>query len=252
MPDVYQCRIAEKEKLSESLFEFAFVNESLARESKPGQFLHIRCGEERLLRRPISISDVRGSELTFVVEARGEGTGWLCGRTAGDALDIIGPLGRGFSIPERDAIVVGGGVGVPPLLFAAKSVRGSVTAILGFRDSHAMMLLDEFEDVCDKVYVTTEDGGYGIQGLATGPLEMLLKEGGYSAVLTCGPHPMMSAVAMLCKKHAVPCQASMEERMACGVGACLVCACATKTAVKEQMSRVCADGPVFDAEEIVW
>ena len=252
MSGVYQCRIVEKKRLSDSLFEFSFVNESLAKDSKPGQFLHIRCGEERLLRRPISISDVRGSVLTFVVEARGGGTRWLCEREAGEPLDILGPLGKGFSIPEGDAIVIGGGVGVPPLLYAAKSVRGRVTAILGFRDSHNMMLLDEFEDVCEKVYVTTEDGGHGIQGLATLPLETLLKEGGYKAVMTCGPHPMMSAVAKLCKQHGVPCQASLEERMACGIGACLVCACATKAANKEQISRVCIDGPVFDAGEVLW
>ena len=139
------------------------------------------------------------------------------------------------------------------MLFAAESAKGSVTAILGFRTSENAILLDEFADVCETVIVTTDDGSLGIHGTVAGPLEGLLIKSEHSAVIACGPRPMLSAVAEICKRHGVPCLVSLEERMGCGVGACVVCACATKAADGAlQMSRVCKDGPVFNASDVVW
>ena len=252
MPDVYMCGLAGKKETADGIFEFTVVNEALAEEARAGQFLHVKCGGGRILRRPISIAGVRDGALSFVFEAVGGGTGWLAAREEGDILDILGPLGKGFDLPDGDVLDVGGGVGVPPLLFAAACAHGGVTAVLGFRNEKKMMLIKEFEDECGRVVVATDNGGYGIHGTVMRPLEALLKDGAYSAVLTCGPMPMMSAVAELCKRYDIPCQASLEERMGCGVGACLVCACLTVRGGVRGMSHVCKDGPVFNAEEVVF
>jgi len=188
----------------------------------------------------------------FVFEVKGQGTLWLSRREPGDALDILGPLGNGFYFPDGNIIVVGGGLGSPPILFAAQSARSGVTAILGFRDKSRVLLVSEFKDVCDEVYLTTDDGSLGICGQVTLPLEELIKKGGFGAVLACGQHAMQHAVSKLCEQYKIPCQVLLEERMGCGVGACLVCACATRKNGREYMSRVCKDGPVFDAGEVVW
>jgi len=252
MPGVYLCEIVYKEKLTDSIYTISIVSDIIVEAAKAGQFLHIKCGKERMLRRPVSICCIRGSALEFVFEVKGEGTRWLSGREPGQTLDILGPLGNGFTMPDGNIVVVGGGIGTPPLLFAADSARGGVTAVLGFRDESKIILKREFESVCDKVYITTDDGSAGIHGIVTIPLFELLRNGGYSAVLACGPTAMLSAVSELCKSLNVPCQVSFEERMGCGVGACLVCACATNISGRSEMSRVCLDGPVFDATEVVW
>jgi len=252
MSDRYFCEVVDNEKLADNIFSVKVLAKRLAEDARAGHFLHIKCGEKRLLRRPISICSVRGDSIEFVFEVKGEGTRWLSGRVPGQNLDVIGPLGNGFSFPDGKIIIVGGGLGAPPMLFAAESAKGGVTAILGFRDSGRKIMADEFSDVCDKVYLMTEDGSSGRQGLVTEPLEELLAAGGYEAVMSCGQLEMQRAVALLCRQYGVSCQVSLEERMGCGVGACLVCVCATKRAGQMQMSRVCADGPVFDAMEVVW
>jgi len=252
MADNYLCSIVGKRKLADDIYAFTVKCAELAGEARAGQFLHVKCGSSLLLRRPISISHVRGNTVEFVFEVKGEGTHWLSQRETGMSLDILGPLGNGFSFPDGNIIVIGGGIGAPPMLFAAESAQGEVTALLGFRDKSRVILIDEFKNVCDKIYIATDDGSLGIHGTATAPLIELLESGAYSAVLACGSHAMLSAVAVLCKLSNISCQVSVEERMACGVGACLVCACATVHLGFEYMSRVCKDGPVFDAEEIVW
>ena len=246
------CKILEINRISETIFTMRLLAKEIAGQCVPGQFLHIGCGEHLLLRRPISICDIDGDKLTLVFELRGEGTKWLSECLVGDMLDILGPLGRGFDISGKNIIVVGGGIGVPPLLYTAKSATGNVTAVLGFRDKDRVMLVDDFEGVCKEVYITTDDGSFAEHGFVSAPLERLLINSGYDAVLACGPRGMLKAVAEVCKRYEVPCQVSMEERMGCGVGACLVCACKTQTDGEEHMSRVCKDGPVFNAEEVVW
>jgi dihydroorotate dehydrogenase electron transfer subunit len=252
MPDVFSCEVVINEKLAEGVFGVTVLNRRLVDEARAGQFLHIKCGGERLLRRPISICGVRGDALEFVFEVKGEGTRWLSKRVPGDKLDVLGPLGRGFRMPEGRVLVVGGGIGAPPVLFAADSAKSGVTALLGFRDKGRMLLKGEFEKVCDEVYVTTDDGSFGMHGPVTAKLKELLECGVYDSVLACGPFAMLSAVNVLCMEYGAPCQVSLEERMGCGVGACLVCACATMKDGIERMSHVCIDGPVFDAAEVVW
>ena len=255
MPDIYTCGIVEKTRLTDVVFAVTVVCGKLAEEARAGQFVHIECGCGSLLRRPVSICRVDGDKLKFVFEVKGEGTRWLSGQEPGQTLSILGPLGSGFRFSEGGVITVGGGIGVPPMLFASESAKsggGRVTAILGFRDVGRVILKEEFEAVCDEVLINTDDGSFGIPGSVTAPLADLLDGGEYGTVMACGPRAMLRAVAEVCRLHGVDCQVSLEERMGCGVGACLVCACATVKDGREQMSRVCKDGPVFNAGEVVW
>jgi len=252
MADVFICEVVDNTLLTDAVFSITVKKRDLACGSQPGQFLHIKCGEARILRRPISICSIENDNIRFVFEVKGEGTRWLSECRVGEELDILGPLGNGFSMPEGKLIIVGGGVGTPPMLFAAESAKNGVTAILGFRSVDRVILTDEFKKVCDDVYLTTDDGSAGIHGAVTIPLEELLKNGEYSAVMSCGQILMQKAVAELCAKYKVPCQVSLEERMGCGVGACLVCACAILGENGKEMSRACIDGPVYFSDKVVW
>jgi len=251
VPDVYLCEIVKHEKLNDTAFAVTVLCADLASNARPGQFIHVKCGESLILRRPFGVCRVLGDTMMFVFEVKGKGTSWLSLLKTGDILDILGPLGNGFSFPDGKIIVIGGGLGTPPMLHTAESAKQAVTAVLGFRDKSRVMLVNEFEAACEKVYLTTDDGSMGICGSVTVPLEDLLKKGGFEAVMACGQLAMEHAVAKLCEKYNVPCQVSLEERMGCGVGACLVCACAIQQESKEHMKRVCKDGPVFDAKKII-
>ena len=252
MAEIAGCPIVENIRLTDTAYAITMRAVGIAGHARAGQFVHVNCGHRRILRRPISICGADGDLIKIVFEARGEGTRWLAARRAGQSLDVLGPLGHGYDLSGENIIVLGGGIGVPPMLFAAKSAPGSVTAILGFRGSGKILLKEEFEATCKKVYITTDDGSFGIAGAVTLPLEKLLESGGYTAVLACGPRPMLKAAADLCARFDITCQVSLEERMGCGIGACFVCACKTEKNGEESMSRVCKDGPVFDAREVVW
>jgi len=252
MPGVFSSVIVHNERLAEAVYSISILCPDIADTARAGQFLNIKCGAERLLRRPISICCIDGGKVKFVFEVKGAGTDWLAKRAAGQILDVMGPLGNGFSVPDDSFVVVGGGMGVPPLLYAAMSAKRGLDAVLGFRSADRVILYNDFMSVCGKVIVSTDDGSRGIMGTVVQPLAELLKGGGYGCVLACGPRVMLSAVAGICKQFGIPCQVSLEERMGCGVGACLVCACATTEGGAAKMSRVCKDGPVFDAREVVW
>lgn len=251
MPDMKICRVLSVKELTQGIFGIVMEAGELADKAVPGQFVHIKCGHSRLLRRPISIADAGDGKLRIIFDTVGSGTEWLSGRKPGDLLDVMGPLGRGFDLSGKNIIVVGGGIGVPPMLCAAKR-HGGAAAVTGFRSRDRVILEEEFREACKEVYITTDDGSYAQKGFVSQPLEELLKKGGYDGVLACGPRVMLKSVAEVCEKYGVRCQVSMEERMGCGVGACLVCACKTKKDGEEHMSRVCRDGPVFEASEVVW
>jgi dihydroorotate dehydrogenase electron transfer subunit len=251
MPKQLMLTILEIRSLSDTAFSIKLAAGELAETAAPGQFLHIKCQESSILRRPLSICDVTDGVLTIAAEVRGEGTGWLSRRQPGETLDILGPLGRGFDLRYDNILAVGGGIGAAPMLFAARSAPARAV-VLGFQTKNSVILTEEFGAACENVYITTDDGSYGEPGTVLGPTERLLKTKCYGAVLACGPRPMLRAVAALSASYGIPCQVSLEERMGCGVGACLVCACRTKKENGEQMKHVCKDGPVFDGAEVVW
>ena len=244
--------IIEKKTLAKEIYSFTVRCPEAAKAASVGQFANITA-DGFTLRRPISICEIdkENGTLRFGFEVRGKGTQQIATANVGDNLDILGPLGNGFRVPEgKRVIVVGGGIGVPPLLGIAKQHGSDCTAILGFRNYEKLILADEFEKHGANVAVCTDDGSVGFHGLVTVPLENTLKNVGADIVCACGPEPMIKAVVAVCEKMNVPCQVSLEQRMGCGVGACVVCSCMTVRNGQEYYARVCKDGPVFDSKEV--
>ncbi|OUO26678.1 dihydroorotate dehydrogenase electron transfer subunit [Eubacterium sp. An3] len=224
-----------------------------AKEAKPGQFIAMYCEDgTKLLPRPISICgiDAEKGTLRVVYRIAGEGTRLFSEMKEGDSLEVLGPLGNGFTMKEEKAIIVGGGIGIPPMLELAKQLSCEKTVVLGYRDE--LFLKDEFESYAD-VVVATEDGSCGTKGTVIDAIKEAGVDG--KVIYACGPMPMLKALAEYAEAHDMEAQISLEERMACGIGACLGCICKTKkkdhhTNVNNQ--RICKDGPVFDAKEVVF
>ena len=250
------CEIVSKKRMGDAVYMVLEAGNMVRTSFKaPGQFVHIKCGNEFLLRRPISVCSCQEDNpedlLSIVFEVRGAGTAWLSEREEGDTVDVLGLLGNGFDMKtDGRYLLVGGGIGVPPMRGCGQFSAGRSTAILGFRSKEKAILLDCFEDECAKVMVATDDGSMGRRGFVDALVRQELeRDSGYDAVLACGPKPMLKSVADVAAEFAVPCQVSMEERMGCGVGACLVCAVPMRDGT---MRHVCKDGPVFNAEEVDW
>lgn len=245
-------KIQSVEQLNRTTYSFVIDCPALAKESWCGRFVNILCGEKPL-RRPISISEIDGERgtITIVFEVRGEGTAWLAAKKAGEELSILGPLGNGF-FPDKDkpAVFIGGGIGCPPMLGAAQDYGANAEAILGFRSVEQVILLEKFKQCCRSVSVTTNDGSYGKKGFVTDVLKDKLQENPDCVVYACGPMPMLKGVAAMCRERNVQCFVSLEQRMGCGIGACLTCACKTHEKDGEHMRHVCKNGPVFPAEEV--
>lgn len=246
------CKIISAEKMAEDVFDFTVESDSIASEAKAGQFLHIDCGDaaNNLLRRPISICDVNGNNVRFVFQKKGSGTDALSCKKAGDTLDIMGPLGNGFIImPEsKKPVVIGGGIGIFPLYMLCRQLDNP-TALLGFRSKERVCMENEFAKVA-KTCVATDDGSYGYNGYAADVLEKMLADGECDMIYSCGPLPMLRMVKALAERYGVKCQISLEQRMGCGIGACLVCTCETIVGDAFKNKRVCKDGPVFWSSEV--
>ena len=157
MPGQHILTILENRRLTDTVFSLMLTAEELAETAAPGQFLHLKCQDSSVLRRPVSICDMTDGVLTVTAEVRGEGTEWLSRRTPGETLDILGPLGRGFNLRYENILAVGGGVGAAPMLFAARAAHAR-SAVLGFKARSGVILEKEFRAVCDAVYITTDDG----------------------------------------------------------------------------------------------
>ena len=222
---------------------------------QPGQFVHIRA-KGFTLRRPISICgiDKESGTLRIVFEIRGDGTSAIAELNKGDLIDMLAPLGHGFTLNDsfKKVILIGGGIGTPPMLPLAAYYGNKATAISGFRSASAVILQDDFGKTGAQTILCTDDGTLGIHGFVTQPFSELVKESGIDAVYACGPMPMLKGIAGICKENGIFCEISLEERMACGIGACLGCACRTVRNDEEYFAHVCKDGPVFNAEEVLW
>lgn len=245
--------IVRQQKIDAGIFDMELQFEKGAALAKPGQFLAMYCEDgTKLLPRPISICGIdkeRGT-LRVVYRIAGEGTRAFSAMKAGDSLEVMGPLGNGFSLREEDALIIGGGIGIPPMLELAKQLPAKKTVVLGYRDS--TFLKEEFETVAD-VKVATEDGSSGVKGTVIDAIEHYGLTG--KVIYACGPMPMLRALAAYAEAHGMEAQISLEERMACGIGACLGCICKSKTKdhhTNVNNKRICKDGPVFDAKEVVF
>lgn len=248
-------KITEKKALAENIFSFEIYCPDVAETAACGQFVHVLV-PGRTLRRPISIceADREKGTLRIVFEIRGAGTRQLSELNRGDEINMIAPLGNGFTVRElpenKRVIVIGGGIGAPPMLETAKAHK-KATAILGFRSYDRVILKKDFEANGIETFICTDDGSVGYHGLVSDPLSRELAKGDVDAVFACGPKPMLASVMKLAKEHGVFCEISLEERMACGVGACVGCVCRINRGGEEKLLRVCKDGPVFNAEEVI-
>lgn len=225
-------------------------------EIKPGQFVEVQVNNSptTFLRRPISVNNVdeAANELHLLVAIVGDGTKALSQLSEGDKLNVMFPLGNGFTMPEskeKKHLLIGGGVGVAPLLYLGKKIKemgGEATFLLGARSAKDLLMLDEFKAV-GRVLITTEDGSEGEKGFVTN--HSILKEESFDLISTCGPKPMMVAVAKYAASANTECEVSLENKMACGLGACLCCV--EKTNDKGNIC-ICTEGPVINAKRLNW
>lgn len=219
---------------------------------EPGQFVSLYCNEGgRLLPRPISVCEVdqKAERIRLVYRVVGKGTEEFAGLEAGDYIECIGPLGKGFTLEGTKALIVGGGIGIPPLLELAKQLNCEKEIVLGFRDS--TFLNKDFEGY-GKVYISTEDGSAGTKGNVIDAI----REHNLTAdiIYACGPTPMLKGVKEFAEANQIKAQLSLEERMACGIGTCLACVCqSTKVDHHSNVNnkRICKEGPVFYADEVI-
>lgn len=245
------CKLLSARALTKDVFDFVLECPELAALANPGQFAQIRL-PGHTLRRPISICgiDKAAGTLRFVFQIRGEGTAELAQFQPGSEIEILAPLGNGFPVdPVKCTLLVGGGIGVPPMLGVAAELKEKAVAVLGFRNQDAVILEKDFQAVGAKTLIATDDGSYGHHGLVTD----LCKDQEFDCVMACGPAPMLKAVRALAEERGVPCYVSLEERMACGIGACLGCAVGLlKEDGSQYFGHVCKDGPVFESHRVAW
>lgn len=235
--------IKENSQITDNVFKMILKGDT-NEIKKPGSFINIKL-DGFYLRRPISVCDYDSESVTIIYKVVGKGTEKMSRMKAGENLDILTGLGNGFDTKKSGEapLLIGGGVGVPPLYRLAKDLIGEgkkVTVILGFNTASEVFYKEEFESLGARVLVTTADGSAGTKGFVTAAMDT-----GYSYIYTCGPEPMLKAVY---DKSETGGQFSFEERMGCGFGACMGCSCKTKYGAK----RICKDGPVLEKEEIIW
>jgi dihydroorotate dehydrogenase electron transfer subunit len=235
--------VAAQRQLTDNVYEIKLTGDTSA-VTRPGQFVNLRL-DKLFLRRPLSVCDLEGDVLTLIYKVVGRGTEALSHMTPGQTIPVLTGLGNGYDTARSgtEPLLIGGGVGVPPLYLLAKSLRAegkNVTAVLGFNTVREVFYEKEFRAIGCKVAVTTADGSYGIKGFVTDALPER-----YTHVYTCGPEPMLRAVY---RKIHTGGSFSFEKHMGCGFGACMGCSCKTVTGYK----RICKEGPVLQKEEIRW
>ena len=259
-------KILYNRRVKGNYFHLVLKAPRITRNSLPGQFLNIKVNDadEPLLRRPFSIHRTKGANIEILYEAVGRGTELLSQKKSGEYLDVIGPLGNGFDLrlaisDKRQAILVAGGIGVAPLYFLAERLANcnlqiancKIPVLIGAKTKEQILCEQEFKKLGCEVKIATDDGSKGFKGKITGLLKKILRlaiSDKRLAIYACGPRPMLEEIAVISKKHNISAQVSLEEHMACGIGACLGCAVKTKDGYK----RVCKEGPVFNVEEIIW
>jgi len=261
MPVNIKVKLLKKEELISGIFKFSVQADEIVKTAKPGNFIEIRVNDdiEPFLRRPISIHNMNKENgiLEFIFQEKGKGTKILSAKREGELVDIVGPLGYGtfkYSNYENLAII-GGGIGIFPLYELAKCAKSenkNVNTYLGFRNKDLVVLEEEFENVSNNLILTTDDGSYANKGFAINFLKKDIEDGKIDCIYACGPLPMLRAVRELALEKNIPCQISLEEKMACGLGVCLGCAVKTAESPKEapEYWHVCKAGPVFEAKNV--
>lgn len=245
--------VVSNREIAPGIYDMTIHCPKAAEQAQCGQFIHVLCrGGGAFLRRPISVCDSDEKNIRIVYEVKGEGTRLLSRYRQGVMVDFLGPLGHGFTVDKKakNPLVIGGGIGVYPLLKLAKSLNAP-RIFLGFRSASRITLAEEFEKI-GTLEVATDDGSYGYHGLVLDLAKRFLENNQSERIYACGPRPMLKAVKELAESQGIPAEISMEERMGCGIGACLVCACKTKAPDGWKHSHVCKDGPVFDSRDVIF
>ena len=253
MPEKFEEKalIISQEKIGEGIYSMWLRTDRVADYAKAGQFVSVYCNDgSRLLPRPISICEIDKEKhaLRLVYRVAGKGTDEFSAMKEGEELRILGPLGNGFTKKDKKAFLIGGGIGIPPMLQLAKELDCEKQIVLGYRDE--LFLLDDFKGQ-GEIYIATEDGSAGTKGNVIDAI----RENALTAdvIYACGPTPMLRALKAYAAENNIECWISMEERMACGIGACLACVCKSKEKdhhTNVNNKRICKEGPVFLAEEV--
>ena len=254
MKEKVTAKVISQQEIAENIFDM-WIETGLAKEAHPGQFIGVfPKNKSTILPRPISICEVNEekSALRIVYRIAGQGTKEFSCFAAGDQVDILGILGNGFPLEAgkgKKVFLMGGGIGVPPILQLAKELDGDKQVVVGYRDNN--LFLKEDLDKYAKVYVATEDGSVGTEGNVMNAIEENALDA--EVIYACGPMPMLRAIKRFAEEKGIKAYISLEEHMACGVGACLGCVVKTKEVDHHSHvhnARICTDGPVFDAEEV--
>ena len=238
--------ITQNEKIAQSVYKMRLSGDTSAIK-KAGQFVNIKL-DGFFLRRPISVCDYTAEELLIIYKVVGKGTEKMSAMEKGEQLDILTGLGNGYdlTVKTEKPVLIGGGVGVPPLYKLSKELKNQgkrVSVILGFNSEKEIFFEEEFKEIADRVLICTDDGSYGIKGFVTDAI----KDIDFDYFFACGPEPMFKALESTIDKG-ISGQLSFEQRMGCGFGACMGCSCKTLTGNK----RICREGPVLFREEIIW
>lgn len=244
-------RITRVDKLTEDVYSMWLEADSIVKKATPGQFISLFCKDgSRLLPRPISICelDKEKGTLRLVYRVIGEGTREISTLNQGDTIHIMGPLGNGFTLEGKKAILIGGGIGIPPMVELAKQLPCEKEIVLGYRD---VLFLHKDLEKYGNVSIATEDGSEGTKGNVLDAMKENNIKG--DIIFACGPTPMLKGIKDYAASHGIKAQLSLEERMACGIGACLACVCKTSEIDSHSQvhnKRVCKEGPVFYATEV--
>lgn len=245
-------QVLSQTRLSADVCKLVLQAPSIALRSQPGQFVQVGLPQGgTLLRRPLGLAEVdtRQGNISLIYRIVGKGTDALSNLRDGAVVKVLGPLGHGFSRETRKPLLVGGGMGLSPLLYYAQWLSAhniKVDVLMGGRTAEELFWQRLFATCTDNIYLTTDDGSLGLKGLVTDLLPQILTKSDYDKVMVCGPEIMMKNVYKVCREKIVPCEVSLERRMGCGLGACLSCPIDTLSGRR----KVCKDGPVFPAEEV--
>lgn len=255
---IIEARVAGRRVLNATTNEIDLVAPEIAATAVPGQFVNLRVSRHTapLLRRPFGVArvDREKGTITLMYRILGEATKMLAEVREGETLSVVGPLGYGFCLEAERPLLVGGGLGLAPLLYLAEAFREKAEAgagrkadvLMGGRTAEDLFWKEIFAPCGEKIGLTTDDGSLGTKGTVMAALPEMLAEGGYDCVYVCGPVPMMRAVSEAVLAAGIRCQVSLEKYMGCGLGACLSCSCG---GIGKRL-KVCTDGPVFWAEEV--